>query len=177
MGPVRADDVEPAGGDDALQQLAVPPGSKYSYSNPGFIFLGRIIEGSRRRLRGVRTKNILMPLGCIAPSSTARRTICWRPIAQLPADDAGGARGRASTSTPVSRSERRAERAAGRHGAVSRVPLGEPTPRRTSTPFSTRASLEEMWTRMIKATGGEGGMAWTPTPGCPSSSNVTARSS
>ena len=45
-------------------QLNFAPGSKYSYSNPGVIFLGRIIE----KLSGddyevYITKNVLMPLG------------------------------------------------------------------------------------------------------------------
>ncbi len=44
-------------------QLLFPPGSKYSYSNPGVIFLGRIIEElSGEDYEVYITKNILMPL-------------------------------------------------------------------------------------------------------------------
>jgi CubicO group peptidase (beta-lactamase class C family) len=44
--------------------LLFPPGSKYSYSNPGVIFLGRIIEAvSGDDYEVYITKNILMPLG------------------------------------------------------------------------------------------------------------------
>jgi CubicO group peptidase (beta-lactamase class C family) len=45
-------------------QLNFAPGSKYSYSNPGVIFLGRIIEQlSGDDYEVFITKNILMPLG------------------------------------------------------------------------------------------------------------------
>ncbi len=45
-------------------ELLFAPGSKYSYSNPGVIFLGRIIEGlSGDDYEVYVTKNILMPLG------------------------------------------------------------------------------------------------------------------
>ncbi len=44
--------------------LLFPPGSKYSYSNPGVIFLGRIIEAlSGDDYEMYITKNILAPLG------------------------------------------------------------------------------------------------------------------
>jgi len=47
-------------------EILYPPGSKYSYSNPGFIFLGRVIE----KLSGddyevYVEKNILRPLGML----------------------------------------------------------------------------------------------------------------
>jgi CubicO group peptidase (beta-lactamase class C family) len=45
-------------------EILFPPGSKYSYSNPGVIFLGRIIELlSGDDYEVYVTKNILMPLG------------------------------------------------------------------------------------------------------------------
>jgi CubicO group peptidase (beta-lactamase class C family) len=45
-------------------QLLFPPGSKYSYSNPGIVFLGRIIETlSGDDYEMYVTKNILLPLG------------------------------------------------------------------------------------------------------------------
>lgn len=44
-------------------QLNFPPGTKYSYSNPGVVFLGRIIEAlSGDDYEIYITKNILMPL-------------------------------------------------------------------------------------------------------------------
>ena len=46
------------------QQLAFRPGARYSYSNPGFIYLGRVIESiTDDPYTDYITKNIFMPLG------------------------------------------------------------------------------------------------------------------
>jgi CubicO group peptidase (beta-lactamase class C family) len=46
------------------QQLAFPPGEKFSYSNPAYVYLGRIIEQlSGDPWGGYVYKNIFVPLG------------------------------------------------------------------------------------------------------------------
>ncbi len=58
-------------------EVEFQPGSRHSYSNPGIIFLGIIIE----RLTGddyevYIDKNVLKPLEMTAATSTPRRTTC-----------------------------------------------------------------------------------------------------
>ncbi len=130
------------------------PGSKYSYSNPGVIFLGRIIELlSGDDYEVYVTKNILMPLGM--HSTFFDRA----PYYLLPQrshsyfrDDAGLREARFDFDTGIT---------------VSNGGLNAPFPDMakylaflTASPANDvvlkRASLEEMWTPQIRATDGEG---------------------
>ena len=105
-------------------ELQFRPGTKYSYSNPGVIFLGRIIElFSGDDYEVYINKNIFMPLGMTrsffdrAPYSSGRS-----PIAQLRGErrrDQGAA---VRLRQRHHRLERRIERAARRHGEVPGVP-------------------------------------------------------
>ena len=136
------------------------PGSKYSYSNPGVIFLGRTIEQiSGEDYEVYVTKNILMPLGM--RSSFFDRA----PYYLLPhrshsylRDDRGLREARFDFDTGITVS----------NGGLN-APLGDMAKyltfllRAESGPdralYDTvlkGASLEEMWTRQIRATEGEG---------------------
>jgi CubicO group peptidase (beta-lactamase class C family) len=133
------------------------PGSKYSYSNPGVIFLGRIIQ----RLSGddyevYVTKNVLMPLGM-------RSTFFDRaPYYLLPhrshsylRDDRGLREARFDFDTGITVSngglnsplDDMAKYLAFLIGAAERPEYEA---------VLKRSSLEEMWTRQIRAVEGEG---------------------
>jgi CubicO group peptidase (beta-lactamase class C family) len=138
------------------------PGSKYSYSNPGVIFLGRIIQLlSGDDYEVYVTKNILMPLGM-------RRTFFDRaPYYLLPhrshsyfRDDAGLREARFDFDTGITVSNgglnapfddmaRYLQFLAGGTAADSAA-------RAEYDIVLKRASLEEMWTPQIRATEGEG---------------------
>ena len=76
VGAVRADDVESARRDDAISGAPFKPGTTYSYSNPGFIYLARVIEQlSGDPWETYVQKNIFAPLGLTAATSARRRTI------------------------------------------------------------------------------------------------------
>jgi CubicO group peptidase (beta-lactamase class C family) len=144
------------------------PGSKYSYSNPGVIFLGRIIE----RLSGddyevYVTKNILMPLGM-------RRAFFDRaPYFLLPHRshsyfrDEGGLREATfdfDTGITVSNGglnapfDDMAKYLAFLIGAAERKDHADNAEslRAQYDVVLKRSSLEEMWTPQIRATEGEG---------------------
>ena len=138
-------------------ELAFAPGTKYSYSNPGVIFLGRIIELlSGDDYEMYITKNILMPLGM--HSSFFDRA----PYHLLPhrshsyfRTDSGIEEGRFNFDTGITVS----------NGGLN-APLGDmakyvafltsdrPTP--VSDAILKRSSLEEMWKPQLAATDGEG---------------------
>lgn len=150
------------------------PGTRYSYSNPGVVFLGRIIETlSGDDYEMYVTKNILMPLGM-------QRTFFDRAPYHLVAhrshsyfrDDQGTREARFDFDTGITVSngglnaplDDMAKYAAfllgnglppegGRH-----VNDGLPAEARSHTYEAVlrRSSLEEMWTPQIRATPGEG---------------------
>jgi CubicO group peptidase (beta-lactamase class C family) len=135
------------------------PGSKYSYSNPGVIFLGRIIE----RLSGddyevYVTKNILMPLGMHASFfDRAPYHLLPRRSHSYLRDDSGIQEARFDFDTGITVS----------NGGLN-APLGDmanyvafllgggPKDPPEGTLVLKRSSLDEMWTRQIRATAGEG---------------------
>lgn len=141
-------------------QLLFPPGSKYSYSNPGVIFLGRIIEElSGDDYEVYITKNILMPL-------SMRYTFFDRAPAHLKSSrshsyfltDEGLREARFDFDTGITVS----------NGGLN-APLydmarylgflvgGVHAPSPTYDGVLSRKSLEEMWTPQIRAADGEGG--------------------
>jgi CubicO group peptidase (beta-lactamase class C family) len=140
------------------------PGSKYSYSNPGVIFLGRIIQLlSGDDYEVYITKNILMPLGM-------RSTFFDRaPYYLLPVrshsylrDDNGLREARFDFDTGITVSngglnaplDDMAKYLAFLMGAD--LPPEADLPPKGGSHVLKRSSLEEMWTRQIRAVEGEG---------------------
>src|SRR5262245_47205918 len=136
------------------------PGTKYSYSNPGVIFLGRIIQQlSGDDYEVYVTKNILMPLGM-------RGTFFDRaPYYLLPhrshsyfRDDGGIREARFDFDTGITVS----------NGGLNSpfddmakylgflLGAGSNADRALYDGVLKRSSLEEMWTRQIRAVEGEG---------------------
>jgi CubicO group peptidase (beta-lactamase class C family) len=140
-------------------QLLFPPGSKYSYSNPGIVFLGRIIEelGGDDYAMYV-TKNILMPL-------EMRHSFYDRAPNHL-----RGHRSHSYVRTDTGLREARFDFDTGitvSNGGLN-APLtdmarylgfllGGDTRTAAYESVLARASLEEMWTPQIRAADGEGG--------------------
>ncbi len=136
------------------------PGSKYSYSNPGVIFLGRIIElltGDDYEV--YVTKNILMPLGM-------HRTFFDRaPYHLLPfrshsylRNDAGVREARFDFDTGITVSNGGLNAPLTDMARYLAFLLGADRDQHRASYDNVlkRSSLEEMWTRQIKATEGEG---------------------
>jgi CubicO group peptidase (beta-lactamase class C family) len=134
------------------------PGTKYSYSNPGVIFLGRIIE----RLSGddyevYITKNILMPLGM-------NHTFFDRaPYHLLPhrshsyfRTDEGIKEARFDFDTGITVSNGGLNSPFGDMAKYLAFLLGSDAHRAEYDGVLKRSSLEEMWTPQIRAASGEG---------------------
>ena len=145
--------------DDAVHRVLFAPGTKYSYSNPGVIFLGRIIELCLgRRLRGLHHQE--HPHAArhdTHASSTARPTTCvpHRSHSYVRTDE-GINEAALRLRHRDHRLERRPERAARRHGEVS----GVPDRRRGQTADDVvlkRSSLDEMCDAADPGGDGEGG--------------------
>ena len=146
------------------------PGSKYSYSNPGVIFLGRIIQLlSGDDYEVYVTKNILMPLGMHDSFfDRAPYHLLPRRAHSYFRDDGGIREARFDFDTGITVSN------GGLNAPLTdmakylafllAVPAGERAARRDTgstdlTEYGTvlkRSSLEEMWTPQIKAAEGEG---------------------
>jgi CubicO group peptidase (beta-lactamase class C family) len=136
------------------------PGSKYSYSNPGVIFLGRIIQLlSGDDYEVYITKNILMPLGM-------HQTFFDRaPYHLLPQrshsyfrDDAGIREARFDFDTGITVSNGGLNSPFDDMARYLAFLLGAEsgTDRALYDGVLKRSSLEEMWTRQIRAAEGEG---------------------
>jgi CubicO group peptidase (beta-lactamase class C family) len=137
-------------------ELLFKPGSKYSYSNPGVIFLGRIIESlSGDDYEGYITKNIFMPLGMT-------RSFFDRAPYHLVAH-----RSHSYTRTDEGMTEQRFDFDTGitsSNGGLN-APLGDMAKWLTflidgghgDTAILKRASLDEMSVPQIRAVDGEGG--------------------
>jgi CubicO group peptidase (beta-lactamase class C family) len=133
------------------------PGSKYSYSNPGVIFLGRIIQLlSGDDYEVFITKNILMPLGM-------RSTFFDRaPYYLLPhrshsylRDDRGLREARFDFDTGITVSNGGLNSPFDDMAKYLAFLIGAPDRQEYETVLK-RSSLEEMWTRQIRAVEGEG---------------------
>ena len=134
------------------------PGSTYSYSNPGVIFLGRIIELlSGDDYEVYVTKNILMPLGM--RSSFFDRA----PYYLLPHrahsyffDDAGLREARFDFDTGITVSNGGLNAPFDDMAKYLAFLIGDERRHAENDGVLKRSSLEEMWTPQIRATEGEG---------------------
>jgi len=136
------------------------PGSKYSYSNPGVIFLGRIIELlSGDDYEVYVTKNVLMPLGMHRSffDRAPYHLLPYRSHSYLH-DDAGVREARFDFDSGITVSNGGLNAPFDDMARYLSFLLGaSPGPDRAlSGNVLRRSSLEEMWTRQIKATEGEG---------------------
>ena len=137
------------------------PGSKYSYSNPGVIFLGRIVQAlSGDDYEVYITKNILMPLGM-------HRTFFDRaPYHLLPyrshsyiRDDAGRREAAFDFDSGITVSNGGLNAPFDDMSKYLSFLIGasnDAERRATYDGVLKRASLEEMWTPQIRAVEGEG---------------------
>jgi CubicO group peptidase (beta-lactamase class C family) len=138
-------------------ELRFPPGSKYSYSNPGVIFLGRIIQLlSGEDFEIYITKNILMPLGM--HSAFFDRA----PYYLLPhrshsyfRDDDGLREARFDFDTGITVSNGGLNAPLGDMAKYLAFLIGGPARAEYDTVLK-RSSLEEMWTPRLPASDGEG---------------------
>ncbi len=134
------------------------PGSKYSYSNPGVIFLGRTIE----RLSGddyemYVTKNILRPLGMHKTFfDRAPYTLVSQRSHSYFRDDAGVREARFDFDTGITVSNGGLNAPLGDMARYLSFLIGNEQRRAEYDAVLKRSSLEEMWTPQIAATSGEG---------------------
>ena len=136
------------------------PGSKYSYSNPGVIFLGRIIQLlSGDDYEVYVTKNILMPLG-MQRTFFDRAPYFLRPFRShsYVRDDAGLREAPFDFDTGITVSNGGLNAP---FGDMARYLAflsgsGDSAGLATYNTVLKRASLEEMWTPQIRASEGEG---------------------
>jgi CubicO group peptidase (beta-lactamase class C family) len=147
-------------------QLNFAPGTNYSYSNPGVIFLGRIIQLlSGDDYEVYVTKNILMPLGMHSSffDRAPYHLLSYRSHSYF-RSDTGLNEARFDFDTGITVS----------NGGLN-APLGDMAKYLAfltadhQTPLSEgvlkRASLEEMWKPQINAVDGEGATGATPQAG------------
>ena len=133
------------------------PGSKYSYSNPGVIFLGRIIQLlSGDDYEVYVTKNILMPLG-MQRSFFDRAPYFLRPFRSHSyfRDDTGLREAPFDFDTGITVSNGGLNAPFGDMARYLAF-LTEDTDRKRYDVVLKRSSLEEMWTPQIRADEGEG---------------------
>jgi CubicO group peptidase (beta-lactamase class C family) len=146
--------------------VAFKPGTKWSYSNPGYVFLGQIIE----RLSGddfevYITKNILMPLGMtqsyfdrapyfLEPNVSASYLRAGVKLEPQPFNfDAGITTSNSGLKAPITDMEK-----------YARFLLGDPGNKLYDIVLK-RSSLEEAWTAIIPAIqSGEAPTAYTSGP-------------
>jgi CubicO group peptidase (beta-lactamase class C family) len=139
-------------------ELLFAPGTEYRYSNPGIVFLGRIIEElSGEDFEVYVTKNILMPLGMHRAffDRTPYHLLPYRSHSYFRSDGKlTEARFDFDTGITVSNG--------GLNAPLTDMALylqflmGEPR-RPASDVVLKRSSLEEMWTPTLAARDGEGG--------------------
>jgi CubicO group peptidase (beta-lactamase class C family) len=135
------------------------PGTQYSYSNPGVIFLGRIIEAlSGDDYEVYITKNILMPL-------EMHRTFFDRAPYHLvrhrshsyTRDEKGLREGRFDFDSGITVSNGGLNAPLGDMATYLAFLIGDDSRRDVYDGVLKRASLEEMFTPQIRAVDGEGG--------------------
>ena len=138
-------------------EVMFEPGTKYSYSNPGVIFLGRIVQLlSGDDYEVYVTKNILMPL-------SMHETFFDRaPYYLLPyrshsyfREDTGLREARFDFDTGITVSNGGLNAPFGDMARYVAFLLGDPARPEYETVLKRR-SLEEMWTPQIRAAAGEG---------------------
>ncbi len=154
---------EPTGWDQLTAMLPYteilfPPGSRYRYSNPGILFLGRIIEAlSGDDYEVYVTKNILMPLGM-------HRTFYDRAPYHLVdhrshsyfLDDDGRREARFDFDAGITTANGGLNAPLTDMARYLAFLIGDPA-RPEYDGVLVRASLEEMWQPVLEAEDGEGG--------------------
>nr|ADC35814.1 beta-lactamase [uncultured bacterium 66] len=138
-------------------QLNFAPGSKYSYSNPGVVFLGRIIEAlSGDDYEIYVTKNILSPLGMHASffDRAPYHLIAHRSHSYL-RTDAGLTEARFDFDTGITVSNGGLNAPLADMARYLAFLTGASAPAGGDAVLR-RASLEQMWTPQIAAADGEG---------------------
>jgi CubicO group peptidase (beta-lactamase class C family) len=134
------------------------PGTRYSYSNPGVIFLGKIIE----RLSGddyemYVTKNILMPLGMHETFfDRAPYSLVSHRSHSYFRDDSGTREARFDFDTGITVSNGGLNAPFGDMARYLSFLIGDNANTGQYDVVLTRSSLEEMWTPQLPATSGEG---------------------
>jgi CubicO group peptidase (beta-lactamase class C family) len=139
-------------------ELMFAPGTKYSYSNPGVIFLGRIIELlSGDDYEVYVTKNILMPLGMHATffDRAPAYLLPHRSHSYL-RTDAGLTEARFDFDTGITVSNGGLNAPLGDMAKYLAFLIGEGPARGGYDAVLKRSSLEEMWKPQIRASDGEG---------------------
>ncbi len=140
-------------------EILFAPGSKYSYSNPGVIFLGRAIEAlSGDDCEMYVTKNILMPLGM-------HRTFFDRAPYHLLGHrshsyfrtDEGLKEARFDFDTGITSSNGGLNAPFDDMARYLAFLAGDPKRSAEYDAVLKRSSLEEMWVPVMKAADGEGG--------------------
>jgi CubicO group peptidase (beta-lactamase class C family) len=140
-------------------KLLFPPGSKYSYSNPGVIFLGKTIE----RLTGddfemYVTKNILMPLGMTrAFFDRAPYHLLKHRSHSYYRSEQGLQEGRFDFDTGITTSNGGLNAPLGDMARYLAFLIGNPAGAAEYDGVLARGSLEEMFTPTVRAADGEGG--------------------
>lgn len=139
-------------------EILFPPGSRYRYSNPGVLFLGRIIEElSGEDYEVYINKNILMPLGM-------HRTFYDRAPYHLVShrshsymvDDQGRREGRFDFDSGITAANGGLNAPLADMARYLAFLIGDPA-RPEYDSVLKRSSLEEMWQPLLKAEDGEGG--------------------
>jgi CubicO group peptidase (beta-lactamase class C family) len=140
-------------------KILFPPGSKYSYSNPGIIFLGKTIE----RLTGddfemYVTKNILMPLGMSrAFFDRAPYHLLKHRSHSYYRDEQGLKEGRFDFDTGITTSNGGLSAPLGDMAKYLAFLVGDPGRAAEYDGVLARRSLEEMFQPVLRAADGEGG--------------------
>ncbi len=139
--------------------LLFPPGSKYSYSNPGVIFLGRTIEAlSGDDYEMYVTKNILAPLGMSHTFfDRAPYHLLPRRSHSYYRDDEGLQEGRFDFDTGITVSNGGLNAPLGDMAKYLAFLMGGPGQPEAHEGVLARASLEEMFRPVARASDGEGG--------------------
>lgn len=135
------------------------PGTRYSYSNPGVIFLGRIIEQlSGDDYEMYVTKNILMPLDMTRTFFDRAPYHLVRHRSHSYTRDASGLRERPfDFDSGITVSNGGLNAPPGDMAKYVAFLIGDPRRGETYDGVLARASLDEMFTRQIGAVDGEGG--------------------
>ena len=140
-------------------QVLFPPGTKYSYSNPGVIFLGRIIESlSGEGYEMYVMKNILMPLEMHRTFFDRAPQHLLKHRSHSYGRDAEGTREmRYDFDTGITVSNGGLNAPLGDMAKYLAFLIDDDRRRHAYDAILRRASLEEMFTPQIRAVDGEGG--------------------
>jgi CubicO group peptidase (beta-lactamase class C family) len=140
-------------------QVLFKPGSKYSYSNPGILFLGRIIqELSGDDYEMYVTKNILMPLAMHKTffDRAPHHLVANRSHSYFRTDD-GLREGTFDFDTGITVANGGLNAPLDDMARYLAFLIGDPGRRAEYDGVLRRASLEEMWLPILPAADGEGG--------------------